>query len=93
MIRQEKIVVEVPLEKLTVKLVTVSKVTGDYYLGESGLGAVCSKRPLALALATRKGLQAFGIDGTEIKIAEFVKRFPDTWPLLESRLINRRKKK
>ena len=86
MIRQEKIVVEVPLEKLMVKLVTVSEVRADYYLGENGLGTVFSKRPVALALATGKGLKAFNIDGSEIEVAEFVKRFSDTWPLLEKQI-------
>jgi hypothetical protein len=85
MIEQEIVVVETPLKTLTVTIVTVSKITGKYHFRDGSLSVFYLKRPLALAVATRKGVRAFNTDGKEMEIHEFVERFPGTKPLLEKR--------
>jgi hypothetical protein len=65
-----------------VRLVTVSEIKGNYHFNDNSLGGYCTKQPIALALVTSKGVKAFSIDGEEIKIQDFVNKFPDTKPLL-----------
>jgi hypothetical protein len=91
MIKQERIVVEVPLRSRAVTVVTVSEVTGDYHFGDDDVSFYCFKRPVAVAVATREGVRAFDNDGEEMETAEFIGRFPDARPLLEKRLRARRK--
>ena len=82
---------ETALKTGTVTVVTVSEVTGSYRFENGSLRSFCLKRPLAVAVATRKGVSAFSIDGEEMEMPEFVERFPDAEPLLEKRPRKRRK--
>jgi hypothetical protein len=85
MIKQERIMVETPLKSRTVTIVTVSEVTGSYRFKDGSLRSFCLKRPLAVAVTTPKEVNAFSVDGEEMEIPEFIKRFPDAKPLLEKK--------
>jgi hypothetical protein len=91
MIKLDRIMLETPLKTRAVTMVTVSEVMESYHFEGGSLKGFCLKRPLAVAVATRKGVSAFNTDGEEMKIPEFFGRFPDAKPLLEKKPRKRRK--
>ena len=85
MMKKTRVLVETPLKTRGLIMVTVSEVKGNYHFNDKSLGGYCTKQPIALALVTSKGIKAFSIDGEEIKIQDFVNKFPNSKPLLENR--------
>ena len=85
MIKKTRVLVETTLKTRSLIMVTVSEIKGNYHFNDNSLGGYCTKQPIALALVTSKGVKAFGIDGEEIEIQDFVNKFPKSKPLLEKR--------
>ena len=91
MIKQERIVVEMPLRRRAVSIITVSEVIGKYDFGGGSMEALCLKKPLGVVLKIGREEKAFSINGKEMEMADFVKKFPDSKTLLERRPTTRRK--
>jgi pyocin large subunit-like protein len=85
MIERTNVLVETTLKMRGVTMVTVSEIKGNYHFNDNSLGGYCTKKPIALALITSKGVKAFSIDGETIEVQDFVNRFPNSKPLFDKR--------